>query len=68
MSNKMGKILCTTKAVMILFVNVSFLVTGILLYLGDTSLYGMVIDYETSQWSDYAIIDVLSSGSQLSCP
>ena len=28
----------------------------------------MVIDYETSQWSDMAIVDVLGSGNSTTCP
>ena len=41
-------------------VNVAFFVIGIVLWLGGTSQYGQVINYETNEWNYGPVIDVVS--------
>ena len=41
--------------------NVSWLVIGILLWLGSTSQYGQVIEYETAEWDRGSVVDVTTS-------
>ncbi len=47
--------------------NIAILVIGIVLYLGDTSQYGQVIDYEMSEWNLKAIEDVIAVEANV-CP
>lgn len=48
--------------------NVAFLVIGIVLWKGDISEYGQVIEYETKEWSDGPIIDIQSVSGTQACP
>ena len=56
-----------SKCLACISLNVAFLVIGIILWLGGTSQFGQVIEFETGQWSSGAVVDIIANTSP-QCP
>ncbi len=47
-----------SKLALLLTINASYLICGIILYVGKTEFYGGTVSYETEQWGTGAILDI----------
>jgi hypothetical protein len=56
------------RCILCLSLELGMLIIGILFWVNGTSQYGMAIKYETAEWSNGPVMDIVLQHNQTDCP